>query len=61
MEQLRQILFKDVPTVRISETFAKPEMATDLLEYDLRKLDILYRQGRESFRRNEARMREFLV
>jgi predicted acylesterase/phospholipase RssA len=61
MEQLRQLLFREVPTIRISETFAKPEMATDLLEYDLGKLDILYRQGRESFRRYEAQLREFLL
>jgi predicted acylesterase/phospholipase RssA len=61
MEQLRQLLFREVPTIRISETFAKPEMATDLLEHDLAKLDVLYRQGRESFRRNETKLLEFLL
>src|SRR5262249_50873301 len=34
MEQLRDILFKDIRTVRISDTFEKPEMATDLFEHD---------------------------
>ena len=47
MEQLRQVLYKDVPTVRISDTFVKPEMAADLMEHDLIKLDMLYRAGRE--------------
>jgi predicted acylesterase/phospholipase RssA len=41
MDQLRSILFKDVQTIRISDTFEKPEMATDLMEHDLRKLNIL--------------------
>src|SRR5262249_7401886 len=35
MDQLRDILFRDVPTVRISDTFQQPDMATDLLEHDL--------------------------
>jgi len=30
MEQLRTILFKDIKTIRISDTFEQPEMATDL-------------------------------
>ena len=49
MEQLRAVLFKDIPTVRISDTFSQPEMATDFLEHDLKKLDILWQRGRESF------------
>ena len=31
MDQLRSILFKDIPTIRVSDTFERPEMATDLL------------------------------
>jgi patatin-like phospholipase/acyl hydrolase len=61
MEQLRQLLFGDIPTVRISDTFAKPEMATDLMEYDLGKLETLYRRGRESFAAHEKELREFLL
>ncbi len=45
MEQLRDILFKDIRTVRISDTFEKPEMATDLFEHNLRKLNILRQRG----------------
>jgi patatin-like phospholipase/acyl hydrolase len=61
MDQLRQILFKDIPTIRISDTYAKPEMATDLLEYDLRKLNILFQRGRESFSSHEQKLRDFLL
>jgi patatin-like phospholipase/acyl hydrolase len=41
MEQLRQVLFNDIQTVRISDTFSKPELATDLMESNLVKLDLL--------------------
>ncbi|TBB15084.1 patatin (plasmid) [Rhizobium ruizarguesonis] len=61
MDQLRVILFKDVPTVRISDTFEHPDMATDLFEHDLKKLNILRQRGRESFAKNEPQLKEFLV
>jgi uncharacterized protein len=54
MDQLRQILFKDIHTVRISDTFEKPEMATDLLEHDLVKLNILRQRGAEEVATREA-------
>jgi len=60
MDQLRSILFKDIPTIRISDTFEKPEMATDLMEHNLDKLNILWQRGRESFAKNETQLREFL-
>jgi predicted acylesterase/phospholipase RssA len=60
MDQLREILFKDVATVRISDTFEQPEMATDLMEHDLDKLNILRQRGRESFASREAELRDFL-
>jgi patatin-like phospholipase/acyl hydrolase len=49
MDQLRSILFKDVQAIRISDTFERPEMATDLLEHNLNKLNILRQRGRDSF------------
>jgi predicted acylesterase/phospholipase RssA len=61
MEQLRTILFKQIATVRISDTFEKPEMATDLFEHDLQKLNILRQRGSESFAGREAQLREFLL
>jgi uncharacterized protein len=61
MERLRTILFKNVPTVRISDKFEKPEMATDLFEHNIEKLNILWQQGRESFASREQQLREFLL
>ncbi len=61
MDQLRQILFGDVPTIRISDSYVTPEMATDLLEHDLRKLDLLFQRGRESFASREEPLRECLT
>lgn len=61
MEQLRAILFKDIPTVRISDTYEKPEMATDLFESNMDKLNILRQRGSESFANREAQLKDFLV
>jgi uncharacterized protein len=61
MEQLRAILFKDIPTIRISDTYEKPEMATDLFESDLDKLNILRQRGSESFASREIQLKEFLL
>ncbi len=60
MDQLRAILFNDAPTIRISDTFAQPEMATDLFEHDLAKLNLLRQRGAESFAAREAELRQFL-
>lgn len=61
MDQLRQILFHDIPTIRISDSYVTPEMATDLLEHDINKLDILFQRGRESFASREHQLREYLI
>jgi predicted acylesterase/phospholipase RssA len=61
MDQLRQILFHDVPTIRISDSYVTPEMATDLLEHNLEKLDILFQRGRESFASREKQLHEYLM
>lgn len=61
MDQLRNILFNDIPIIRISDTFERPEMATDLLEHDLDKLNLLRQCGSESFAAHEAQLREFLM
>lgn len=60
MEHLRTILFKDIWTVRINDTFERPEMATDLMESDLKKLNMLYQRGGESFATHEAELKEIL-
>jgi predicted patatin/cPLA2 family phospholipase len=61
MDTLRTVLFKQVATLRISDTFEKPEMATDLLEHNLTKLNLLYQRGRESFARQEEQLKQFLL
>jgi len=61
MDQLRAILFKDIPTLRIGDTFEQPEMATDLFESNLDKLNILRQRGSESFASREAQLKEFLL
>lgn len=58
MEQLRSILFNNIRTIRINETFEQPEMATDLMESDLKKLNILYQRGGESFATHESALKE---
>lgn len=54
MEQLRAVLFKDVRTVRINDSFERPEMATNLFEHNLTKLNILRQRGNESYAAREA-------
>jgi hypothetical protein len=61
MEQLRDILFKDIQTIRISDTFQKPEMATDLFEHDPKKLNLLRLCGSESFACREADLKGFFA
>ena len=61
MDQLRAILFKDVPTARISDAYTQPEMATDLFEHDLEKLNILWQRGRESFAKQESLLKDYLL
>jgi predicted acylesterase/phospholipase RssA len=60
MDRLRAVLFSDVATVRISDRFDKPEMATDLMESDLVKLGMLYQRGGESFAAHEQKLKELL-
>lgn len=60
MDQLREILFRGVPTVRINDTFAHPEMATNLMEHNLVKLDALYQRGGESFAAYEKALRQLM-
>ncbi|WP_194789096.1 patatin-like phospholipase family protein [Pseudomonas sp. UFMG81] len=61
LDQLREVLFKDVATIRISDTFERPEMATDLMEHDLDKLNMLRQCGSESFATREAQLKELLL
>lgn len=61
MDQLRRLLYSNVPTVRISDTYVKPEMATDMFEHDSKKLNLLRQQGVESFARHEKDVHGLLM
>ncbi len=61
MDQLRHVLFRDVPTVRISDTFEQPEMATDLFEHNMNKLNLLRQRGGQSFAKHEQALQTLLL
>jgi len=61
MDVLRRILFKDVPTVRISNAYTTPDMATDMFEHDLTKLNLLRQRGRESFGDYESQIYKLMA
>lgn len=56
LEQLATLLCKDVPMVRINDSFTSPDMAADLMEHNLDKLKLLYRRGVESFGKHEQQL-----
>jgi hypothetical protein len=59
MDQLQRVLFSEVPTIRISKAYTEPNMAADLFEANLKKLDQLYQRGRESYREFEPALKNF--
>ncbi len=61
MDQLRVILYKHIQTIRISQSFSEPAMATDLFEHDLKKLNILTQRGMQSFAEHEQTLQTFLL
>lgn len=56
---LLKYLLPDVPTLRISDRFDAPELATDFLETDMNKLNLLVQQGRDSFSQRESELMKF--
>lgn len=61
MDQLRKVLFREVPTIRINNQYTQPDLATDMLEADLEKLSLLWQRGRDSARDVEADLKKFLI
>lgn len=61
MEQLAELLFRDVPMVRINDSYTSPDMAADLMEHDIVKLKLLYRRGMESFGKHERQLQRLLA
>ncbi|MCZ7655439.1 MAG: hypothetical protein M5R42_16090 [Rhodocyclaceae bacterium] len=47
--------------MRISDTFEQPEMATDLFEHDMKKLNILRQREADSFAKREQALRHCLL
>src|SRR5262249_50285754 len=56
MDQLRDTLFGDISTVRINDAYTQSEMATDLFEHNLVKLNFLRQRGAESFASREQKL-----
>jgi len=61
METLAKLLFKDVPMVRINDEYSTPDMATDLMEHDIAKLQLLFQRGWESFGKHEDELKRLLL
>lgn len=60
MELLRSFIFKAVPSVRVNDTYERPEMATDLFEHNPKKLSLLRQLGEESFATREAEIAKLI-
>lgn len=58
IEQLRQVLFPDVQTVRVNDAFTDGQYSTNFLESDVIKLKKLIDLGRESFGKYEEDVKE---
>ena len=61
MATLAKLLFKDVQMVRINDTYNTPDMATDLMETDIKKLNILFQRGGESYAKYEDELKNLLA
>lgn len=61
METLADILFNDLQMVRVNDSYTTPDMATDLLEHNVKKLNILYQRGKESFGKHEQELQALLA
>jgi predicted acylesterase/phospholipase RssA len=61
MDQLRKVLFKEVPMIRISDDFTSEKFSIDMLESDLKKLNKLYQWGRKSFKSKREEIKQFFA
>lgn len=61
MEQLCEVLYSHIPTIRINDAYTQPEMATDLFERDPDKLNLLRQRGAASVRAHEKQLTEFFA
>jgi len=56
--ELLKILYPSSNILRINDSFTKQKYATNLLESDIKKLEILYRLGIESFGKYDNKIKE---
>ena len=61
VDQLRKVIFREVPTIRIHNKYTQPDLATDMLEVDMDKLGLLWQRGRDSARDMEIDLKKFLL
>ena len=61
MEQLAKVLFREVQMERVNDSFTTPDMATDLMEHNIKKLNILYQSGKKSFGDHEQKLATLLA
>jgi patatin-like phospholipase/acyl hydrolase len=54
MALIIKLLLQDIKVLRISETFNQPNLETNILEHDLKKLESLFVQGQRSFGNKES-------
>lgn len=55
-EQMRKLIYPNVDTVRINESYSNAALATDLLENDINKLREIQNKGRDSFAKYESQI-----
>jgi len=60
-EILTKLLYPELKIVRINETFSQPEYGTNMIEKNVKKLQLLNRLGRESFAKSEAEIIKLLA
>lgn len=60
VEELRELLYPDILSLRINDANVEPSYTTDFLEKDSGKLEKIFQLGRDSFRRQEIEIRRLL-
>lgn len=59
VEELRNLIFGDIQTIRIDDVFAEDTYRTDFVEADTKMLEKVFQLGRKSFEGREQELREF--
>ena len=61
IDTFRSLLFRDIETLRISESFSDLVYRTDFIESNAMKLSTVYQLGRRSFAKNEIALTRFFT